>query len=158
MWDDKPCISVDGHMWKVWGIKPTCSWKEIISYSDPRKFQWMMELESIGDKWASSRHVGIRRETYPFGRENVNTTMKIERRKVYKQQFSLTKIKVLQEDIETRISERQINRGPSNSCNKLRLYPVCHKKPIKISEPENDIRSDSGKNQVSVQMRGSRKI
>lgn len=47
----------------------------------------------IGTIWAC----GVRRERL-CGRENVNTTVEAERRKAYRQQCSLTKIKGLQVD------------------------------------------------------------
>lgn len=52
---------------------------------------------------------GVRRKRI-LGREDVNMTTKIERRKAYKQQFSLTKIKDLQVDIKIRkVDLDQIN-------------------------------------------------
>ena len=33
-------------------------WKEVIAYSDPRKLQGDMILESVCDKWALFKHVG----------------------------------------------------------------------------------------------------
>lgn len=54
---------------------------------------------------------GVRRKRI-LDREDVNMTTKIERRKAYKQQFSLTKIKDLQVDIKIRkVDLDQINGG-----------------------------------------------